>query len=175
MQNNFVQQVWRLYSSAIRFSSSPRYFFMTKGTNKQKIWWYSDTIIINGRVFRTPYFMKTPCILFIFPFLKFYPTTPLFLLLCFFGWMCHKVSSCHIQCVILIHDFMDLNLLGLRWCLITSSTLLCVLWNKASNLLKVLHWWHGFCYYSDLISNTQTNTHTGHAGTNRLTNTYEYI
>ena len=125
MQNNFVQQVWRLFSSAIRFSSSPRYFFMTKGTNKQKIWWYSDTIIINGRVFRTPYFMKTPCILFIFPFLKFYPTTPLFLLLCFFGWMCHKVSSCHIQCIILIHDFMDLNLLGLRWCLITSSTLLC--------------------------------------------------
>ena len=47
------------------------------------------------------------------------------------------------------------------WYLSTSSTLLCVLFIKASNLLKIWHWWHGFsgsiiCYC------THRKTHTGH-------------
>ena len=32
----------------------------------------------------------------------------------------------------------------------------CVLCNKASNSLKVLHRWHGFCSYSDFISHKYT-------------------
>ena len=52
------------------------------------------------------------------------------------------------------------------WYLSTVSTLLCVLCNKESNLLKVWRGWHCFCLYSDLISHTQTDT--GHTGTTRL-------
>ena len=57
------------------------------------------------------------------------------------------------------------------WYLGTSSTLLCVFCNKASNLLKVWHGWHGFCLYFNLLSHIQINI-PWHTGTNRLTYTH---
>ena len=63
------------------------------------------------------------------------------------------------------------------WNLNSSSTLLCILRNKTSNLLKVWHRWHGFCYYSELISYTHTEKHTEdtHQNKYRLTHTHKYI
>ena len=60
------------------------------------------------------------------------------------------------------------------WYLSTSNTLLCILCNKALNLLKIWHGWHGFCWYSDLNTHTQT-THTGYTRINRLTHIQIYI
>ena len=65
----------------------------------------------NWQKFPTHYFMKFPCIACPPP--AFFAT--LFLLL--------NVSSCHIQCVILLTDIMDLNLLSL----VSTSSILCVL------------------------------------------------
>ena len=51
-------------------------------------------------------------------------------------------------------------------------TLLYVLCDKASSLLKVWHKRHSFWCYSDMISHTHTthgNKHTSRTGTNRLT------
>ena len=58
-----------------------------------------------------------------------------------------------------------------------SSTLLCVLCNKASNLLKVWHRWHGFCWYSELIWHTHTDKYTEdtHQNKFRLRHTHKYI
>ena len=57
------------------------------------------------------------------------------------------------------------------WYLGTSSTLLSVFCNKASNLLKVWDGWHGFCLYLDLLSYIQINI-PWQTGTNRLTYTH---
>ena len=78
------------------------------------------------------------------------------------SFCCLVTSS---ECITLLNNIMDLNLLNLGILVLTA---LCfVLSNKSSNLLKAWHEWHSFCYYSDLI--TQTQTHIGNTRTNRLT------
>ena len=57
------------------------------------------------------------------------------------------------------------------WYISSSSTLLSVLSNKALILSHVWYGLHGFCYYSDLVPQTQTNTHT----TRRDQYTYTHI
>ena len=59
------------------------------------------------------------------------------------------------------------------WYLSPGSTWLCVSCNKALNLLKICHKWHGFCLHSDLITHTYKTQ--GHTGTNRMTLIHKYI
>ena len=114
--------------------------------------------------------MKTPHYIAYHPFLNFFPTpslsalfVALFLLL--------NLSSCHtFLCVVLLNDIMDLNLTCLG-SLVPATP--CVFCNNASNILNVWHGLHCFCWCSDLILHTQTNTPRTH-GANRLTNIKVY-
>ena len=86
---------------------------------------------------------------------KPFPTLFVVLFLWRNGWLCH------IWCVILLNDIMDLHVLSLVPS--NTRTLWCGFCNKAS-----VYWgWTYdvlFCYYSDLISHKQTKTHSTHRG-----------
>ena len=82
-----------------------------------------------------------------------------------FLWWSH-----HIWCAILLNDNTDLHIPGLGT-LVPEKTLMCVLCNKASSLLR-----------SDTLSGFLlglrvdiTQTHTAHSGGSQLTHTYKYI
>ena len=101
------------------------------------------TAPIVNRVFLTTLTYEDPtCIAYPPPLFQFFPKLPLlFLLPYFFGLMCyHTIVNVMLCWTILWSGYLS-----------TSSTLLCVLCNKRSNLLKVWHGCHGFSYCSDLI------------------------
>ena len=58
------------------------------------------------------------------------------------------------------------------WYHSTRRTLMCILCNKMSRLLRS-DTYCGFYWYSDLISHTQT--HTAHSRASKLTNPYNYM
>ena len=89
-----------------------------------------------------PPYCQLPCYL--------QPPPPLFFLLsCFFSWVSH-----HIWCAILLNDI-NLHMSSLS----TRRTLMCVLCNKTSSLLR-----SDTCSLGQmhLISHTQTHKHTQH-------------
>ena len=74
--------------------------------------------------------------------------------------MCHLIILRIYICYLQIYIYLNIR-----------RTLLNVLCNKASSLLRSNTC--AFCWYSDLIS--QTQRHTAHSGANRLTHPYKYI
>ena len=89
-------------------------------------------------------------------FLNFVQTPLPTLFAAFFLWL--NVTSATSNVLVLVWYY-RLKLVEPCY-LCTSGNMLCVLCNKASNLLKVWHKLLSFCQHSDLISKTQTNTQT---------------
>ena len=130
-----------------------------------------------------PYFMQTPFIAYS-PFFQILsnlppPSPPMFnptalfnvLFLWLNGW------SCHIWCVILLSRIMDLYMSSLGTLVpevpyfVFYATRRQVYWGLTHNVF--------FCWYSESISHTQTQTstqkHIAHSGINRMTHLYNYI
>ena len=99
---------------------------------------------------------------------------PVVLFLWLNGWMCH------LWCAILLYDIMDVNMLGL-WYLSTKRTLICVLCNKVSSVMRSDTWvfllalWFNITHTQHTHMHPHTHTHIAHSGDSRLTHPCEYM
>ena len=106
--------------------------------------------IIVGRGFLTPLFYKDPpsppppyCLPAFSNFVQLPPPSSTALFVALSLWL--NEWSRHI-CVTLLNEWYYRPPKHFApWHFSTSSPLLCFLYNKASDLLKVCLWWHGFC------------------------------
>ena len=93
------------------------------------------------------------------------PTPPLLILLsCFFGWM-----GDHATFDVLL--FLMISWMYKCW----ASGPWCMFYAKRCQVYWGLKYDVVFCWYSDLISHTQTHTHTSHLGASRPTHPCKYI
>ena len=97
-------------------------------------------------------------------------TTPTVLSVVQFLWL--NGWSHHIWCANLLNDNMDLHMHVEPLYLSTRRTLMCVLCNKVSSLLRHMLWF----FTGTLIwYHTHTQMHTTHSGTSRLMHPCKYI
>ena len=86
-------------------------------------------------------------------------------------WMCDHAASSVLFCLMKLWTYTCQNLGS-----VVPAPRCSVLCNRASNLLKVWHWWwHGGFSSTDSKSYKEKDKHTGHASTNKLTHTCKYI
>ena len=132
-----------------------------KPQNKELFFFEHDAWGLAGRWFVAPLFYEDPPFIAYFLIFQILSNTPSL-------FLCHlNMSSCHISCVILLSDIMDLHLTSLGT--LVPATRCCVFYTPRNQIYGMFDT-NDIVIASTLIwYHTHRETHKGHTGTNRLT------